>query len=749
MQRTNRFTTSTTTTTTTTTTTPTNTNRRSYGGRNSNSGNNNSNNSNNSFKFHNFIFNEDNQSFCLEEQHGNKKITVLHWKKGSGTGGGDDQSNCGLSKTSSDGVVANVSKRRNVDVKTSGSFPLPSGQGQLIMPTLSIISTTTTTTGTTSQSPLIQSSNALRHTSSGPSNINEMLNPYNETNRSKSSSQIEHLIRSNASSSSITTSSSSSSTSQVANWLNQSLNDLDLSNVYQQPKQQQHQQQQMKSGKLGSSNRRRFMDDSDSDDEEGEIEDLNESDTSNDPFEQYRQLVKQIAERVTKLDNDTNMMIQTQPLDLSTKSPSSSSSNVTRDHNNNNNQWTIDSILNERTNRIDDEECSMNSFVSDSKSKQRNHHHHLQVPCSSQSNQWFQWDSSRIRSETTSPSALISAINCRSPTSQSNSSVNVSNPVIVNPFLFAGLNPNTTSTNTNTNTTTSVINRSFDDDEELFGRRRTRIQRQTQPQQPPPPESSSRSKPHHYMFDTFLEEEISKILQSNSKSTIGGRNDSINHHHHHHHHHHPHQHLFHHRHHFHDQENENDIDEEEDNDDEDDIEKRIENKLRSLHREVLNNRSREMFEQNLFQSSSGSQQDHLRLHFKLDSNKNLEPFNGREQQQQQQQKRNRSEPCLKQMLLLNNRQRRTQIKRQLEDTFACNSLVKMCNQSSIGRQSRSTNDILVFLGCGKWLMVGNHSTNSALPNNKIINETFVGSFTSSVSVLLLVGSYSRIETYLD
>lgn len=39
---------------------------------------------NNSFKFHNFVFNQDNQSFCLEEQHGNKKITVLHWKKSEG-----------------------------------------------------------------------------------------------------------------------------------------------------------------------------------------------------------------------------------------------------------------------------------------------------------------------------------------------------------------------------------------------------------------------------------------------------------------------------------------------------------------------------------------------------------------------------------------------------------------------------------------------------------------------------------------
>lgn len=36
---------------------------------------------NNNFKFHNFVFNETNQKFCLEEQHGNKKITVLHWKK--------------------------------------------------------------------------------------------------------------------------------------------------------------------------------------------------------------------------------------------------------------------------------------------------------------------------------------------------------------------------------------------------------------------------------------------------------------------------------------------------------------------------------------------------------------------------------------------------------------------------------------------------------------------------------------------
>ncbi|KAF7489308.1 hypothetical protein SSS_00433 [Sarcoptes scabiei] len=38
-------------------------------------------NSLNNFKFHNFIFNETNQKFCLEEQDGNKKITVMHWKK--------------------------------------------------------------------------------------------------------------------------------------------------------------------------------------------------------------------------------------------------------------------------------------------------------------------------------------------------------------------------------------------------------------------------------------------------------------------------------------------------------------------------------------------------------------------------------------------------------------------------------------------------------------------------------------------
>src|SRR6218665_3005706 len=35
----------------------------------------------NGFKFHNFVFNEGKQSFCLEEQDGNKKITVMHWKK--------------------------------------------------------------------------------------------------------------------------------------------------------------------------------------------------------------------------------------------------------------------------------------------------------------------------------------------------------------------------------------------------------------------------------------------------------------------------------------------------------------------------------------------------------------------------------------------------------------------------------------------------------------------------------------------
>lgn len=558
----------------------------------------------NAFKFHNFVFNEDNQSFCLEEQHGNKKITVLHWKKSderllsgeeetqSETAPQDHSRSTGksisrqLSKSSSDGTSAN--KRRTHEVITSASFPPPAGHpgpsGSNALPSGSDHSSHLLLPPS---SPSLYSS----HTSQSPST--RLCPPYlaagSVASGPHSDPRTHPLIQSTASSSSIATSSSSSS-SQVANWLNQSLNDLDLTELPYRP---------------GFGSRRKdaqvkqIVVDVESDLDKSDCEQESDSEMPSDSerdnvFQKYRRYLEQF-------DRDFEQ-VQTQPLDLSLK--------ATRDRNNNKtHEWNFDSLLESKpfgkfSKLEDDESESLRSFASSnsvfSRLKREDRSEYDWRP--------LQPRARSVRSEVFSPSELISSVSCCSPLSDPNSTpLATRSSSAANPFLF------TSPPLSHAPLSSSARAHHSPFDESLS----------TLP---------STSKHRSYMFDTLLEEEISRMLQGSSKSsTLKSSKSEYN-----------------------------------------DIEERIEDKLRSLHREVLSRK--ETLEGNLERPT----QDHLKMHFKLDSNRNLEPFGSEG-------KRTLSEPSLQatsmSSLAMSSKGRpsqRNQIKRQLEDAFKQNGfLVKV------------------------------------------------------------------------
>ena len=667
-------------------------------------------NSNAAFKFHNFVFNEDNQSFCLEEQHGNKKITVLHWKKSevekSGSGGSGSTADDGtsehllseeteleesnttdsppeivtydqagktisrqLSKTSSDSTSA--TKRRTHEVTTSASFPPLSSHANRNAAAAASVSTSTSSSAVPPLSspppapapapPLSPSSvssshhHPLQHSLTPPTSL---LSPSSHFSPALSadcpsphlSSRLRYhpLSKSTASSSSIATSSSNSSSSAVAaNWLHQSLHDLDLTELpygsFRLPS---------TSGvRRKATQVRRIVVDEEDDDED---DDDDETDRSDD----------ELSDQEMMAADDSNLFCtyrryleqfdrkeQTQPLDLSVK-------NVMVDDNNNTttssrrpttatHHWNIDSILGLK---------SPQSSFSKSESVD-------------EMDRAFQ----SSRSEVLSPSAMISSVKCCSPpaaaaehyraTTTSSSSSRSS--CTVNPFMLPGCSTNATDGVFSPFSAAAPTSRRHERADEL---RRHH------------PSSSS------YLFDAFLEEEISRLLQqTNAKSPPSSAEASTST---------SSSRIYHHhprtattsttsttsattttapR------------------DEYEDIEERIEDKLRSLHREVLSRKAALERRSRLGgdKDAGSAGQEHLKLHFKLDAARNgsLELFGTEGARQSGSSSRTLSEPNLNQQPFLSpfssNKGRppssqRNQIKRQLEDAFKQNGfLVKV------------------------------------------------------------------------
>lgn len=640
-------------------------------------------NSNAAFKFHNFVFNEDNQSFCLEEQHGNKKITVLHWKKselersgsgGGGAGGASDGTPLSeeaepeeshttdsppeivtygqagktisrqLSKTSSDSTSA--TKRRTHEVTTSASFP------PLHAHRNSAVSTSVSSSAVPPLSsplppppspPVSSSHHHPQHsTSSPPTSVpsSHFLHPLSgDCSSPRLNSRIRYhpLSKSTASSSSIATSSSNSSSSAVAaNWLNQSLHDLDLTELpYGSPRLPNS---TPNSRRKTTQVRRIVVDDEDDDDESDRTDDelsdqeMMAADDSN-LFCTYRRYLEQFDRKE-----------QTQPLDLSVK-------NAMIDDNNNNttatsrrsmepHHWNMDSILGLKN--------PQSSFTK------------------SESVDEIEKAFQSSRSEDVlSPSAMISSIKCCSPpvagghqhrtaTTTANSSVN--------PFMLPGCSTDSSSVFSQFPSTPPTLRRH----EQL-----SRIDELSHHHQ----QQSSSS----YLFDAFLEEEISRLLQqSNAKSSPSSTASTTS----------TSSRIYHHprtttkapQYEY------------------EDIEERIEDKLRSLHREVLTRRAA-LERSSLGGNVAGSSgQEHLKLHFKLDAarNGNLELYGGEGGKTQS---RTLSEPNLNQPSLspfFSGRagraagSQRNQIKRQLEDAFKQNGfLVKVRGGQSICSSTNS------------------------------------------------------------
>lgn len=540
------------------------TGRRSYNRANSNNSN--------CFKFHNFVFNEDNHSFCLEEQHGNKKITVLHWKKSEEKN--EDKPDNYVRTSDSDSYLLkcaktsqipsllaceeqesadSANKRRNTGVTSSASFPLTFAHmtsQYSAHPWIHPVPPTPPcfTFPTSTSSAHQQSSPLLRQQSTSSATQCDLSSPHSNYSLRKSSEEI--LFKSNNSSSSIatTTSSSSSHLNQQSPFsLNQSLHDLELTeNIYRPGNRRKPHQV-----------RRIVLDDNSSSDNDEEFEtETCHSRCMNDDIKRPHQ---------NYLSD-----IQTQPLDLSTKSKSESNCN-------------IDSVFTEHSPMFKVRDMHQATKCKD-------------MFCTSEhpsSSGIYQSDINPIdslnRSESVSPSVLISSIKCCSPPLSSSLQTENSKHSTTNMFSMPSFGSCTSLLETNS--------------------------------------ANKMQQPISEMFDTFLEEEINKFLQSSSMSTGEEFNKS-------------------------------------------DIDNRIEHKLWLLQQEVLNRKTNGA--ESLYDANRDNQ-NHIKLHFKLDANKNLEPYETSKQRCQTGQGTTQSS-----MMFKSRMNQRNQIKRQLEDAFKQNGfLVKV------------------------------------------------------------------------
>lgn len=501
------------------------------------------------FKFHNFVFNEDSHSFCLEEQHGNKKITVLHWKKSDNesSGGGGLR----VKTSDSDSLLLKSAKTCTIPsllAETEGSLKRKNHTGDGGGGVAASASFPSTFAPETSGVTLNVAATASHPSCSEPPAW--QLLPQQQQQQLLNSTEELASKSANSSSSVVNTSSSSSlyNHPHSAFCLNRSLHDLNLAaNLYRTTV--------IPNRRKPRRVRRILTMDDDSD--ESDLDDWNE--TREAEMEEKPAQFKP----VTSLFNDDE--VQTQPLDLSTKS-----------------KPNIDS---------------------DFKYRFRSSEHRIgEQPQIDPFN----------RLESLSPSALISSIKCCSPplsSSSHTSSAEQPPPPSVNRFLHPALG--------NANST-SLPDISSD-----------QHQQQLSPD----------------IFDSFLEEEICRFLQTTQQRPAKPKATR---------------------------------EEEPPLEPQSDIDKRIEQKLWLLRQEILNQKSASTSESFLDAEQPSSASDHIKLHFKLDSNKNLEPYDIA---------KHRASGLFSQtpMLARSRFNQRTQIKRQLEDAFKQNGfLVKVFREYTLG-----------------------------------------------------------------
>ncbi|KAH9422336.1 hypothetical protein DERP_003011 [Dermatophagoides pteronyssinus] len=626
--------------------------------------------SHNNFKFHNFVFNETNQKFCLEEQHGNKKITVLHWKSTD-----DDKNNqqqqqpskqqqqqssssatINLRQCDSDSklikseklkfipssIIDNNNNQREDKADDDGRSIINEGilQSSLSFPLIKNIDKQQHEQQQQQQKsntefirkqqqqflphPILGSENSF--CSSGHSSFHNNNNNSSSL-LSSSGSNFDYNDVYKYSGSSIATTSTSlsaatsqSSSSAAANNINFSLDNLQLNeNCF-------HFRRKNHYGNNNPIQRRKIhhpiIVDNDADDDIDsavdsddfvDFDDDDDDDDDDDLF--YRTYRRKIQQKLENIFNDEHQQQTEQPLDLSLKKKP---------------METIIDIDNDNHQVMKD----------------------LNPRCDNEQQQ------QQIRNDLCqSPSTLLSSIKCCSPSIVDNDNdISLLNrpslTTTTNPFVFKQPIP------------------LLDDDHRISL-----------------PSSSSSSFDHHHLelkpsnyhqrkssidlFDTLLEEEIQKFLNNSESKTTSSSSSS-----------------------FMDTESllskkqpfSND-----DDDDNDEFDRKIDRKLKQLKNEVkmINNKFTDNVDIFQLMSDTFNDNDHddhnLRMHFKFDLNKNLEPYNLDNNYRQR--GHQSTSTSLMNTIPRSRLYHRNQIRRHLEDAFKQNGFLVKTKQISDANNS--------------------------------------------------------------
>ncbi|KAH7639996.1 hypothetical protein HUG17_4029 [Dermatophagoides farinae] len=609
--------------------------------------------SHNNFKFHNFVFNETNQKFCLEEQDGNKKITVLHWKSSTDDDHKQQQQqqqlmnhqSMNIRQCDSDSKLIKSEKYKftpsipsnvavvvdddddeqqstidnridtNADdddddgdrsrfaLKSSASFPFTKNVAET-----SPMNLAQTDNHHDKQRQIIIDKNQsnqkyssfLPHLVTGGENSSFISSDFNSISSSGSNYSSFHLnslplqLSSSSSGSNYrygmiqnddlhkyyhqcnsgssigtrTTTTTTSSSSCSAN-INFSLDNLRL-NENRTFRHRRKNNVRRKTARIPSLNHRPIIVDDDNneneDDEDDDIDSAVDSDHDSDDFDDDEDdLFYRTYRRKIQQRLESIMDEQHQQAQQQQQQPLDLSLKKyaeDMENDDNNNNNLFSKDLNTRCDNNNDDDDKRYSNLNKSSMNFTSHEH-------------------QIRKDVLSPSTLISSIKCCSPSSMDNNN-NHYHSSSSNPFVFN--QPCSISTTTTTTTTTET---------RLLDNYHTSI--------PSTSFSSSSCHDHHQsprfchtkstdIFDALLEEEIQKFLHNSTGTSTSTSIPMIR-----------------------KQTNE--------------FDRKIEDKLKKLQQEIIaNNQLISDSDIYQFMSDSFNDNDHLRMHFKFDSNKNLEPY---------------------------------------------------------------------------------------------------------------------------